>query len=121
MKGYKAILGDTSALLSALSFDNIVTARISPRQTKYAYHRYMFRCMYIQICAYALQQDSSIGNLSFAASYERFHTHECVGCKSLSHKFMINVTEGYQVSHLQILHLLENASIFSIDMRYVNK
>ena len=77
--------------------------------------------MYIQICAYALQQDSSIGNLSFAASYERFHTHECVGCKSLSHNFMINVTEGYQVSHLQILHLLKNASIFSIDMRYVNK
>ena len=35
MKGYKAILGDTSALQSALSFDNIVTVRISPRQTKY--------------------------------------------------------------------------------------
>ena len=37
MKGYKAILGDTSALQSALSFDNIVTVRISPRQTKYVY------------------------------------------------------------------------------------
>ena len=35
MKGYKAILGDTSALQAALSFDNIVTVRISPRQTKY--------------------------------------------------------------------------------------
>ena len=49
---------------------------------------------------------------------ERFHIHECIRCKSLSYKFMINVTERFQVSHC-ILHLLTQA--ISGNRRYVNK